>query len=138
MNQILKRQTSPFHYGSNLIITVFITILEQNRQNSCQSSTNLSEVNVKDTFTSHIDKKNIFDFLLTPYLYTFSLYEQLYTFIKQNRYLNCTEVRYRCQYKYNVWLTLYCLLKTIILLNCISIRKKTLIWNVEQFLETRL
>jgi hypothetical protein len=25
--------------------------------NSCQSSTKLSEVNVKDTFTSHIDKK---------------------------------------------------------------------------------
>jgi hypothetical protein len=35
----------------------------------------LSEVNVKDTFTSHIDKKISLTFLLTPYLYTFSLYE---------------------------------------------------------------
>ena len=49
----------PFHYGSKLpavTITVFITILEQN---SCQSSTKSSEVNVKQNFTSHIDK-NIF------------------------------------------------------------------------------
>jgi hypothetical protein len=39
LNQILKRQTSPFYYGSKfpaVTITVFITILEQNRQNSCQ------------------------------------------------------------------------------------------------------
>jgi hypothetical protein len=40
-----------------------------------KSSTKLSEVNVKDTFTSHIDKKIFLTFLLTPYLYTFSLYE---------------------------------------------------------------
>jgi hypothetical protein len=40
-----------------------------------QSSAKLSEVNVKDTFTSHIDKKIFLIFLLTPYLYTFSLYE---------------------------------------------------------------
>jgi hypothetical protein len=33
------------------------------------------EVNVKDTFTSHMDKKIFLTFLLTPYLYTFSLYE---------------------------------------------------------------
>jgi len=52
------------------------------------------------------------------------------TFIKQNRYLNCTEVRYRCQYKYYVCLTLYCRLKTITFLNCISM-KTILIWNVE-------
>jgi hypothetical protein len=45
------------------------------KQNSCQSSTKLSEVNVKDTFTSHIDKKIFLTFLLTPYLYTFTLYE---------------------------------------------------------------
>ena len=35
LNQILKRQTSRFHYGSKVLavtITVFITILEQNRQ----------------------------------------------------------------------------------------------------------
>ena len=42
-------------------MTVFITILEQNSENSCQSSTKFIEVNVKNTFTSHIDKKNIFD-----------------------------------------------------------------------------
>jgi hypothetical protein len=35
----------------------------------------LFDLNVKNTFTSHIDKKNIFDILLTPYLYTFLLYE---------------------------------------------------------------
>ena len=35
----------------------------------------LSEVNVKDTFTSRIDKQIFLTFLLTPYLYTFSLYE---------------------------------------------------------------
>jgi hypothetical protein len=46
LNQILKRQSSRFHYGSKVptvTITVFITILEQNRQNSCQSSTKFSE-----------------------------------------------------------------------------------------------
>jgi hypothetical protein len=34
LNQILKRQTSRFHYGAKVpavVITVFITILEQNR-----------------------------------------------------------------------------------------------------------
>ena len=40
--------------------------------NTC---TKLSEVNVKDTFTSHIDKNIFLTFLLKPYLYTFSLYE---------------------------------------------------------------
>ena len=46
MNQILKRQTSHFHYGSKVpavTITIFITILEQNRWNSCQSSIKFSE-----------------------------------------------------------------------------------------------
>jgi hypothetical protein len=53
----LQRQTSPFHYGSKSLavtITVFITILEQN---SCHNSTKPSEANVKNTLTSHIDKK---------------------------------------------------------------------------------
>jgi hypothetical protein len=60
LNQILKRQTSTFHYGSKfpaVTITVFITILEQTGKTVVKSSTKLSEVNVKDTFTSHIDKK---------------------------------------------------------------------------------
>jgi hypothetical protein len=46
LNQILKCQTSRFLYGSKVpavTITVFITILEQNRHNSCQSSTKFSE-----------------------------------------------------------------------------------------------
>jgi hypothetical protein len=91
-----------FHYGSKVpvvTITVFITILEQNRYNSCQSSTKFSEeggisivdnlhqqprvtwsilttkVNVKNTFTSHIDKKYFWHFCWLPYLYAFSLYE---------------------------------------------------------------
>ena len=35
------------------------------------------KVYVKDTFTSHIDKKIFLTFLLTPYLYTFSLYMKI-------------------------------------------------------------
>jgi hypothetical protein len=43
--------------------------------NSCHNSTKLSEVNVKNILTSHIDKKIFLTFLfLTTYLYTFSLY----------------------------------------------------------------
>ena len=42
------------------------------------SSTKISEVNVKNTFALHIDKKIFLTFLLTPYLYTFSLYENLF------------------------------------------------------------
>jgi hypothetical protein len=74
---MLKRQTSPFHYGSKspaVTITVFTTTLEQNRQNSCQISAKLSEANVKNTFTSHIDKTNIFDiFVETLSLYIFTI-----------------------------------------------------------------
>jgi hypothetical protein len=55
--------------GCWLILSVYILITV------VKSSTKFSEVNVKDTFTSHIDKKKILTFLLTPYLYTFSLYE---------------------------------------------------------------
>jgi hypothetical protein len=41
----------------------------------------LSEVNVKNIFMSHIDKKIFLTFLfLTTYLYTFSLYENPDTF----------------------------------------------------------
>jgi hypothetical protein len=75
LNKSLKHQTSRFHYGSQfpaVTIAVFITILQLNRSNSCQSNTKLSEVNVKDTFTSHIDKQIFLTFSLTPYLYTFS------------------------------------------------------------------
>jgi hypothetical protein len=46
LNRILRRQTSHFHYGSKVpavTITAFITILEQNRQNSGQRSTKSSE-----------------------------------------------------------------------------------------------
>jgi hypothetical protein len=53
-----------FHYGSKVppvTMTVSITILEQNRENSCQSSTKFIEVNVKNTFTPHTDKKKHFD-----------------------------------------------------------------------------
>ena len=56
MNQILRRQTSPFHYGSKfsaVTITVFTTIPEQNRKNSCQISAKLSEVNVKNRREKH-------------------------------------------------------------------------------------
>ena len=102
LNQILRRQTSRFHYGSKVpavTITVFITILEPNRLNSSQRSTKFSEeggksivnhlhqqprvtwsilttkVNVKNTFTSDIDKKYFWHCCWLPYLYTFSLDE---------------------------------------------------------------
>jgi hypothetical protein len=62
LNQILKRQTSPFHYGTKfpaVTITISTTPLEQNRQNSCQTSAKPGEANAKNTPTSLIDKKNI-------------------------------------------------------------------------------
>jgi hypothetical protein len=66
----LKRSTEAVEYNNFYnTITVFITILEQNRQNSCHNSTKLSEENVKNIFTSHIDKKTFLTFLfLTTYL----------------------------------------------------------------------
>jgi hypothetical protein len=102
LNQILRRLTPRFHYGSKvpaITITVFITILEQNRWKSSQRSAKFSEeggtsivnhlqqqprvtwsilttkVNVKNTFTSHIDKIYFWHFCWLPYLYTFSLHE---------------------------------------------------------------
>jgi hypothetical protein len=102
LNQILRRQTSCFYYGSKVpvvTITAFITILEQNRKNSSQRSAKSSEeggtsivnhlhqqprvpwsilttkVNVKNIFTSHIDKKYPWHCCWLPYLYTFSLCE---------------------------------------------------------------
>ena len=102
MKQILKRQTSRFHYGSKIpavTITVFITIHVQHWQNSCQSSTKFSEgvgtsfvnqphqpprvtwsilttkVNVKNTLTLQINKKYFWHFCWLPCLYTFSLCE---------------------------------------------------------------
>jgi hypothetical protein len=53
LNQILKRQTSHFHYGSKIpavTIAVFITILEQNRLNSCQTSIKFSECKCQKHF----------------------------------------------------------------------------------------
>ena len=94
MNQILKRQTSRFHYDSKVpavTITVFITLLEQNRYNSCQSSTKFSEVNVKNTFTSHIDKKLILTFLLTSLsLYIFTIWKSIvyYRFCRDGIYFD--------------------------------------------------
>ena len=46
LNQILRHQTSHFHYGSKVpavTITEFTTILKQNMQNSSQRSTKFSE-----------------------------------------------------------------------------------------------
>jgi hypothetical protein len=47
-------------------------------------------LNVKNTFTSHIDKKIFLTFLLTPYLYTFSLYENasLIIFSAETEYIS--------------------------------------------------
>ena len=102
LNQILQRQTSRFHYDSKVpavTTTAFITILERNRYNSSQRSTKSSEeggtsivnhlhqqprvpwsilttkVNVKNTLTSHIDKKYPWHCCWQPCLYAFSLHE---------------------------------------------------------------
>ena len=81
LHQMLVPQTSRFHYGSKVpavTITVLITILEQNRLNSCQSSTKFSEVNVKSTLTSHIDNKIFLTFLLTSVsLYIFTIWKSI-------------------------------------------------------------
>jgi hypothetical protein len=44
----------------------------------------------QDTFTSHIDPKIFLTFLLTPYLYTFSLYENasLIIFSAETEYIS--------------------------------------------------
>jgi hypothetical protein len=57
------------------IYSVSAETIINNRSNSCQSSTKFSEVNVKNTFTSHFDNKYFWHFSWLPYLYTFSLYE---------------------------------------------------------------
>ena len=67
------------------VITVFITILEQNRQNSCQSSIKPIEANVKNNFTSHIDKKIFLTFLKKQY-YT----ENTVYFERNMKYPFCT------------------------------------------------
>jgi hypothetical protein len=101
-SHIFIPQTSRFHYGSKVPAVTYNSIYnntETNRLNSCQSSTKFSEeggtsivnhlyqqpwvtwsilttkVNVKNTFTSHNDKKYFWHICWLPYLYTFSLYE---------------------------------------------------------------
>jgi hypothetical protein len=64
-----------WYYNPAVTITVFTTILEQNRYNSRQISAKLSEVNVKNTLRHTLIKKIFLTFLLTPYPYTFSQYE---------------------------------------------------------------
>jgi hypothetical protein len=50
----------------------------------------LSEVNVKNTFSSHIDKQILLTFLLTPYLHTCSLFENpsLIIFSAETEYIS--------------------------------------------------
>ena len=109
-----KAPASRFHYGSKVpavTITVFITIMEQNRQNSCQSSIKFSEkgetsivnhlhqqprvtwrilttkVNVKNTFTSHIDKKKIdifVDFRIFIHVHYIKIYRLLSALQRRN------------------------------------------------------
>ena len=78
LNQILKRQTSRSHYGSK-VPAVTITVFKYRNKigkNSCQSSTIFSEVNVKNIFTSHIDKKISLTFFLTSLsLYIFIIWK---------------------------------------------------------------
>ena len=59
LNKILSRQPFRFHYGSNVpavTIKVFITILEQNRQNSSQRSTKLCE-EVGTSIVNHLSQQ---------------------------------------------------------------------------------
>ena len=101
MNQILKRQTSRFLFGSkfpDVTVTVFITILEQNWYNSCQSSTTFSEVNVKDTFTSHIDKKNIFDIFIDFLIFIHFHYMKMHRLLSYLQRRNILNINW-CQLK---------------------------------------
>jgi hypothetical protein len=68
---ILKRQTSRCHYGSKVpavTITVFITILEQIGKIVVKAVPN--SVNVKNNFTSHIDKQIFLYQLLLHMVFT--------------------------------------------------------------------
>jgi hypothetical protein len=66
----LRLKVSGCHYNS-----IYNNTLNKTGKTVVKSSTKLSEVNVKNTFTSHIDKQIFLTFLLTLYLYTFSLCE---------------------------------------------------------------
>jgi hypothetical protein len=53
----------------NFIISYNVDTLNKTGKTVVNAAPN-SEVNLKDTFTSHIDQKIFLAFLLTPYLYT--------------------------------------------------------------------
>ena len=71
LNQILKRQTSRSHYGSK-VPDVTITVFKYRNKigkivvKTVPYSVN---VNVKNTFTSHIDKKSIIDIFLDFFIF---------------------------------------------------------------------
>ena len=63
---------------SAVTITVFITILEQNRSNSCHNSTKLSEVNVKNFLRHTLIKKYLWHFCFEHLsLYIFTIWKSI-------------------------------------------------------------
>jgi len=66
LNQILKRQTSRSHYGSKAPAVTITVFKYRNRIGKIVAKTvpYSVNVNVKNTFTSHIDKKIFLAFFL--------------------------------------------------------------------------
>jgi hypothetical protein len=76
LNQILKRQTSRSHYGSKAPAVTKTVFKYRNKIGKIVVKTvpYSVNVNVKNTFTSHIDKKIFLTFFLTSLsLYIFTL-----------------------------------------------------------------
>ena len=78
LNQILKRQTSRSHYGSKAPAVIITVFKYRNKIGKIVVKTvpYSVNVNVKNTFTSHIDKKIFLTFFLTSLSsYIFTIYE---------------------------------------------------------------
>ena len=78
MNQILKRQTSRCHYGSKSPAVTITVFKYRNKIGKIVVKTvpYSVNVNVKNTFTSHIDKKIFLTFFLTSLsLYIFTIWK---------------------------------------------------------------
>jgi hypothetical protein len=61
LNQILRRQTSRSHYGSKVPAVTVTVFKYRNKIDKIvvKSSTIFGDVNVKNIFTSHIDKTQV-------------------------------------------------------------------------------
>jgi hypothetical protein len=78
LNQILKSQTSRSHYGLKSPAVTITVFKYRNKIGKIVVKTipYSVNVNVKNTFTSHIDKKNLLTFFLTSLsLYIFTIWK---------------------------------------------------------------